>query len=147
MRLYWDANTFIRMVEATDIVSSKLNDLLEPAVAVRLQTVTSELTLAEVLVEPLRTADQLRIDAYETLLTRHDAIEILPVSRGILRRAAHIRAKNGSTKLPDAIHVATAELAGCNILLSADRRLSVRAGLQLLAPSPSSIDALFNEFS
>ena len=143
MRLYWDANTFIRMVEATDLVASRLNDLLEPGVALRLRTVTSELTLAEVLVEPLRAGDQLRIDAYETLLTRHDAIEILPVSRGILRSAAHIRARHGGTKLPDAIHVACAELAGCDVLLSADRRLPVRAGLRVLAPSLSSLDTLF----
>ncbi|HSI42539.1 MAG TPA: PIN domain-containing protein [Xanthobacteraceae bacterium] len=143
MRIYWDANVFIRMVEGTDAVSSRLDAMLDPA-AMTFDIVTSELTLAELLVEPLRAGDRLRIAAYETLLTTHEAINVVSVDRPILTGAAHIRAAHSSTKLPDAIHIATAELAGCQIVLSADRRLPLRPALRRVSPDLTALNELFD---
>jgi predicted nucleic acid-binding protein len=46
------------------------------------------------------------------------------VSAAILERSAAIRC-NSMTSLPDAIHLATAELAGCKYVLTEDRQLQV----------------------
>ena len=131
------------MVEGTDAVSSRLDAMLDPA-AMTFDIVTSELTLAELLVEPLRAGDRLRIAAYETLLTTHEAINVVSVDRPILTGAAHIRAAHSSTKLPDAIHIATAELAGCQIVLSADRRLPLRPALRRVSPDLTALNELFD---
>ncbi len=57
---------------------------------------------------------------------------MLSVERAILIEAAHLQARLG-LRLPDAIHVATAVAAGCDVLLSNDRRLKVPAGMTLRA--------------
>jgi predicted nucleic acid-binding protein len=55
---------------------------------------------------------------------------VIPIDRSILVDAAHYRARLG-IKLPDAIHVATAVAAGCEIFLSNDRKIITPAGMVL----------------
>lgn len=51
-----------------------------------------------------------------------------PVSRDVLLAAARLRAEIG-LKLPDAIHVATAQLTGCDQFLTNDARVPALPGL------------------
>jgi len=86
---------------------------------------TSELTLLETLVQPIKQNNQILISAYETLLTKTD-IHLLPISLSILRESANLRA-NQNFKTPDAIHTASAPLANCDYLVTNDdgfKRLS-----------------------
>ena len=76
-----------------------------------IEVVTSELTLLETLVKPLRDGDQALAGDYEKLLTA-TAVRLLPVTASVLRDAARIRAAI-NLKTPDAIHAATALAAGC----------------------------------
>jgi predicted nucleic acid-binding protein len=55
---------------------------------------------------------------------------VLSVERTILIEAARLQARL-VLRLPDAIHVATAVAAGCDVVLSNDRRLRVPAGMVL----------------
>jgi len=71
-----------------------------------IEVVTSELTLLETLVKPLRDGDQALAGDYEKLLTA-TAVRLLPVTASVLRDAARIRAAI-NLKTPDAIHAATA---------------------------------------
>ena len=50
------------------------------------------------------------------------------IDRAVLRRSAEIRATLGN-KGADAIHIATALLADCSILLSSDQRLRLPSSL------------------
>jgi predicted nucleic acid-binding protein len=54
----------------------------------------------------------------------------MPVERAILLRAARLRCEL-HLKLPDAIHVASAVAAGCDLFLSNDHRLRVPDGMAL----------------
>jgi predicted nucleic acid-binding protein len=123
VRLYFDANTVIQIVEQSDAAATPFADVLAGAVQRGLAILTSELTLAEVLIKPLRDQDFNLIVGYNNLLSGGNSGEIhtIPVSREILGRAARIRNRKQSIKLPDAIHIATAEHTGCSYIFTGDK--------------------------
>jgi predicted nucleic acid-binding protein len=87
-----------------------------------LVAVTSELTLAEVLVKPYQLDRAELIQAYESFLEPDGALQIEPVTASVLRDAARLRARS-RLRVPDAIHAATAVTAGCSALLTNDQDL------------------------
>ena len=68
------------------------------------------------------------VATYTELLTPSDRLAVLPVDRAILVEAARQRAALGMP-MPDAIHVATALAAGCELFLTNDRRLKLPSEL------------------
>jgi predicted nucleic acid-binding protein len=92
--------------------------------------VTSELALAECLVKPMVEHNQAAAAAFQEFFTDGGTLAVVPISREILIRAAELRA-NTRMPLPDAIHVATAEITACTIFISGDRRIKVPAGIRL----------------
>lgn len=161
-RLYLDANIFILAFENNDEVSRKLLDLisLNENTKVRFLT-TSELTLAELMVEPLRKNIERLIEIYDNLTIGNAFIHVGTVSRDVLWNAALLRAENSSLRLPDAIHLSTALHFGCAYFLSADKRLkgtyslaadrhipkTSAAKISIVQPDISKLDALIHEFS
>jgi predicted nucleic acid-binding protein len=121
MRAYLDANFFIAYVESDAV---ELQSLVARAVSGGWDLVTSEFTLAEILVMPIRTANTALIEIYDELLGSSDVFEIAPVTRSILRGCAAIRATIGN-KTPDSIHVATALDRNCTVFLSSDQRIKL----------------------
>jgi predicted nucleic acid-binding protein len=126
--VYVDANILIYIVEGNKALASELKLIVEALDAGVLQAVTSELTLAEVLIGPLRNNDRDVVRTYKSLLTSSKVLRTVPVNATILERSAAIRC-NSMISLPDAIHLATAELAGCKYFLTEDRHLRVPAPL------------------
>lgn len=118
---YLDANAIIRFIESED---DGLLHLFKQAAASVIRLVTSEFTLAEVLVVPLKAGNKQLVRIYEDLMTEGALLDVRPVGRDVLRRSADIRANLGN-KGPDAIHVATALAADCAYFVSSDRRLKL----------------------
>ena len=90
-----------------------------------IEVFTSELTLLETLVQPIKQNNQNLASAYESLLTSTE-INLLPISIDVLREAANLRAAQ-NLKTPDAIHAATAFSADCSYFVTNDsgfKRLS-----------------------
>jgi predicted nucleic acid-binding protein len=85
-----------------------------------LSAFTSELTLAELLVKPIRDGDTRAKEAVNNLIGRNARLVAIPVNRPILVLAAEIRATS-SMRLPDAIHLVTARLTSCDFLLTNDQ--------------------------
>lgn len=137
MRLYFDVNTIIELVEGPGASLDRFAGLLAGGGQTGAVVVTSELSLAELLVKPLRDQDLHLIIGYNNLLAGGTAgqIEAHPVSRDILGWAARVRNKKPSTKLPDAIHIATAEHAACDGIITADRRWRDATAIQLTDPA------------
>ena len=108
--------------------------LLEPLwLAVQagaIEVVSSELTLMEVLVKPLKTCNATLVTAFEQSLLGTD-MRLLPITQSILRNAAQLRA---TTKLrtPDAIHAATAMQTGCALFVTNDVGFRSIAGLPVV---------------
>jgi predicted nucleic acid-binding protein len=123
-RLYIDTNIFIRLFEGRDDVETELGFVfLREPVCDPAFLLTSELTLAELLVEPVRRNDGQMISRYDGWTTSNQFLEVRPVDRWVLWSAAVLRAAYATLKLPDAIHLATALLTGCSHFLTADGKL------------------------
>lgn len=93
--------------------------------------VTSGLTLLEILVQPYRTGNVRLAERYEALLTKSQGLRVDGITNAVLRTAAQLRAAR-HIKTPDAIHIATALIAGCPVYLTNDRDLPDVPGLRIL---------------
>lgn len=124
IRLYLDANIFIYAFENDDVVAKKLLELISLNSAAKPPfLVTSELALAELLVDPFRKNNERLIEIYDNLTIGNAFIMIGAVSRDVLWHAALLRAQHISLRLPDAVHISTALHFGCTHFLTADMRL------------------------
>jgi predicted nucleic acid-binding protein len=116
--VYLDANPIIYAVEKHPVYAPLLQPLWQAAQASTIEVVTSDLALMETLVGPLKTGNTGLAQTYEQVLSGTD-LRLLPISQAILREAARLRATT-KLKTPDALHAATAQLAGCVQFISND---------------------------
>ena len=123
-RIYFDTNLFIYAIEGVEPFAEKVRPLLQAADRGDVWVVTSLLTLAETLVMPLRKQDSELIATYRELFTDPPpGLRVAQLDVVILENAARLRATTKSLRLPDAIHLATAESEQCDLFLTNDRRL------------------------
>lgn len=128
--VYLDANAFIYAVERVAPYAQALRPLFASIAAGDTSAVTSEITLAEVLVKPLQARDaELRVE-FESALAG-PGLTVVPVSRAVLVESAHLRASS-RLKLPDAIHSATARLSGCDAFLTNDTGIGAVPGVEVV---------------
>jgi predicted nucleic acid-binding protein len=130
-QVYLDSNIFIALAEGMTSVQALLVEILDGADAGHWRIVTSDLTLAEVLIRPLRLQQATLVQHYEELLGSREGLRMHPVDREILRKAAALAAQ-GNMKLPDAIHAATAQQCLCQFLITEDKRLRSFDQVQVL---------------
>jgi predicted nucleic acid-binding protein len=120
--VYLDAPALIYSLEAHPKYWPLLRPLWQAVKAGQVTLATSELSLLEVLVMPLRRRDEALITSCRKLL-ESEGMQLFPVSRPVLLDAARLRAEMPALRTPDAIHVATALLAHCALFLTNDRGL------------------------
>ncbi|WP_298609926.1 PIN domain-containing protein [uncultured Thiothrix sp.] len=130
-KIYLDSNIFMYALEGHELYAGVLQQLFHYIASEQIAVYTSDLTLAECLVMPLKLANQPLADLYKMHLTSHAGLECLALSREVLMQAAQLRA-DLNIKLPDAIHVASALLSECDSLLTNDRGLRAPAHLKTL---------------
>jgi len=122
-RIYLDTNIFIYALEAYPEFVSALTSLFVAIDEGKLRAVTSELTLAEVLIKPMMDNNEDLKNIYLETIRSSEALSVIPVNRQILIEAARLRAKSETLHLPDAIHLATASVHHCNSFLTNDKHL------------------------
>ena len=144
-RVYLDTNVFITAFEHTGAHSDHAWWILESIERQDILGATSELTLAEVLVNPLEAGAADLAAGYEKMIAPARSFEVSAVSRKILIGAASLRAGRKAIRLPDAIHVATAEALVCKFFISDDRRLPLPGGIRPLAVNAFTLDDIFKE--
>lgn len=135
-RVYLDANVFIAAYETQGARSDHAWWLLDAIEDGELLGVTSELTLAEILVRPFEEEDRDLVQSYQDIISSADCLEVPAVTRQVLLEAAMLRSMRRSLRLPDAIHVASARLNSCGYIVSDDRRLPFAPGLELVQLGP-----------
>ncbi len=139
--VYLDPNVFIEMWENKGSPNSaRIWDMLDRGMSANWQFVSSELSLAEILVKPIAHAkasgDWQLVETYRFQIYDKGSFQrIIPVSRAVLDMAANVRSENKIIKLPDAIHLATALIENCSVFISNDIRL-VDMIRKALHPSP-----------
>lgn len=117
-KIYADTSVFIYTVESNPEYWSLLQPLWLKFDRNLIDIYTSELTLLEVLVNPIKQQDNLLISDYEQLLLDTN-IRLISINQSILREGANLRA-NMKIKTPDAIQVATALNLNCDLFLTND---------------------------
>lgn len=126
-----DTAPFIYWIEEHEVLSPLIEPVFRALDQGKLHAVTSALTLAEVLVVPLRNNNLSLAQKYEDFLSRGRGLRLVDIDRSILREAAYLRAVS-SIKMPDAIQTATALRCGCSVLITNDRKLPKIPGLEIL---------------
>jgi predicted nucleic acid-binding protein len=159
-RLYVDTNIFIYAFENRDALAKKLLQLIslnegrkQPFLA------TSELVLAELMVDPLKKSNQPLVELYDNISIGNAFVSIGTVTREVLWHAAQLRSQFISLRLPDAIHLSTAMHFGCTQFLTADIRLKdacsvtpnrlvppqLTARISIIRPEISALDKVIAE--
>jgi predicted nucleic acid-binding protein len=119
-RIFLDTNFFIYLIEASGQNGGRARHLLRSFSARRDELFTSVMSLGEVLVIPLRNGDFALAQRYRQIF-KGRGISVLPFTEPAAEVFARIRIE--SVKPPDAIQLATAATAGCDLFLTNDDRL------------------------
>jgi predicted nucleic acid-binding protein len=117
-RVALDADVVIAFLDAGDDQHARAFDLLRPWLGAGADIVIGASVYAEVLVRPLARGAGAKVNEFI------DAIgaTVLAIDRELARRAATLRARHRSLRLPDALSLATALMAGAD-LITLDQRL------------------------
>ena len=126
-QVYLDAQGFIYSVEQHPVYQPLLRPLWTEVQSGAITVVTSELTILETLVKPLKVSDLALVVRYEQFL-QEPGILLTAVTPAVLKEAARLRANYNSLRTPDAIHAATALLSACSLFITNDLRLRSLAG-------------------
>lgn len=124
-RVYLDTAPIIYSVEKNPDYWHLVQDPWQSFENGDIEIFTSELTLLETLVHPVRNNDEALTKAYNQLLLGSE-IQLIPISISVLNEAVDLRARL-NLKTPDAIHAASALISGCDQLVTNDdgfRRLT-----------------------
>jgi predicted nucleic acid-binding protein len=132
--VYIDANILIYTVERVQPHVTSLRAFWRWTNAQGLVVLTSELTVLESLVGPLRAANKPLTARFRRLLFQSANLRLTPVSRSVLERAAQLRAQTPALKTPDAIHAATALEAGAKTFITNDLQFRQVPGLNVVTP-------------
>ncbi|MGJ3246918.1 MAG: type II toxin-antitoxin system VapC family toxin [Elainellaceae cyanobacterium] len=116
--VYVDTSVVIYTIEENPSYYSLLRPLWAMFQANEITIMSSELTLMETLVVPLRNSDDTLVETYEQLLLG-SSMHLMSVNQTVLREAARLRAST-NLKTPDAIHAATALMQDCTLFLTND---------------------------
>jgi predicted nucleic acid-binding protein len=117
-----DASAFIYLVERHPTFFTAVEPIFRAVDAGTVQAITSVLTLLEVLVKPLEANASVLADDFRAALSASASLRVVNVDGAIAEQAAAIRATYGY-RTPDAIHLATAQLAGADAFLTNDDKL------------------------
>ncbi len=130
-RIYLDTNIWIYALEEVPEFSQSLMAIFQAIEQETITALTSELSLAEALVRPIKNSKPRDQDMYKQAIVSAGNLQVMPVDRTILIRAAHVRAET-KLKLPDAIHAATALFTQCTTFLTNDKQLGAIPDITVL---------------
>ncbi len=140
--VYVDSNAFISAFESATERADHILRVFDAIADGEFSAATSEMTLAEILPKPFSLGQASLSELYQEVLSGKGFVQVVPVTRSILIETARVRATHRFVGLPDAIHLATASLTGCTVMLSDDRRLPTIEGIRVVHLSSQSLDHL-----
>ena len=131
-RVFWDTNLFVYLVEGHGR-GRQVKALRQRMMEREDELLTSALTLGEVLVKPMESGDQELRRRYERVIMT--GATIVPFDVRAAPRFAEIR-QDRSIRAPDAIQLACASMAGVDLFITNDGRLSRKRvrGIHFIQP-------------
>ena len=140
-QVYVDTNIIIYLIEGLSEYEKPLGEIRELLETSQLHPITSELSLAECLVQPFKTNATEAVSLYRTFLEDSGCFDLLQIHKEVLVQAAYITAET-KMKLPDAIHVATAITTNCNLFLTNDKNIRTPRNMEIVLLSDYSKTSL-----
>ncbi|MEM1369685.1 MAG: PIN domain-containing protein [Cyanobacteria bacterium P01_H01_bin.15] len=116
-----DTNIWIYALEGFAEYVAGLTALFKAVDQGKLTTASSELALAEALVKPFESGNLQLPNSYQQAISNRFGVEIVPVSRQILLKAAQLRVTT-NLKLPDTIHAAMAVERCCSSFITNNKQ-------------------------
>jgi predicted nucleic acid-binding protein len=129
--VYLDTNCLIYLVEGHTRYRPALEPLIGAIAQGSILGITSELTVAEVLVKPIADRRPDAVMVYKQLLENGEPFSLIPISMAILELSATLRG-TCPVKLADAIHLATAIDQGCAAFVTNDKGIRGLLSLNIL---------------
>ena len=121
-RIAFDANVFIYLFEGTGPLARAAASVLDAVSAGRATGLAATIVLSEVIVGPVRAGDETMAERYLDAIRSIEHLQIVPATVEIAADAGFVRGRTGMS-LADALHVATARVAGASVLVTNDRRI------------------------
>jgi predicted nucleic acid-binding protein len=121
-RIFVDSNIFIYHLEDPGPRGHRASEILRSIGDRGDELMAAALALGEVLVKPIERGDTLLEARYRTLL-RGPLVTLAPFDTNAGEIFARVR-QDRKIKTPDALHLATAASAGCDLFVTNDDRLS-----------------------
>jgi predicted nucleic acid-binding protein len=120
--LYIETTPLIYYVEENPTYIDRMEAIIGRVEDTPLRAVSSVITLAEVLYQPIQQGRTDLENAYQDILITSGAFQLWWVNVPIAERAARLRVAY-RLRTPDALHIATAIIAGCDAFLTNDKGL------------------------
>jgi predicted nucleic acid-binding protein len=118
---FWDTNLLVYWLEDQPPWSSSVKRLAEWQGAQNLKTVTSSLSLGELLVHPMRAGEARLARNYSRILSE---LGCLPFGTEEAWRFAELRSRYPALRPPDAIQLACASVFRVDFFFTNDRRMN-----------------------
>lgn len=118
-RLYIETAPLIYYVETHPAYLARMDAIIEMVENRPIRTFSSVITLAEVLIQPLRMGDKSLEQEYREILVNSGGYRLIPITVRVAESAADLRARY-NLRIPDALHVASALRTGCDAFLTND---------------------------
>ncbi len=126
--IYVDSCIAIYLIEGKYSQRRQIKKRLSPPDAPPVKIGYSDLSRMECLIHPVREGNSLLCQLYESFFKGRKSCYI-PITSAVFEIATELRAEY-AVKTPDALHLASAKIGGCDIFLTNDNRLeNVKAGL------------------
>jgi predicted nucleic acid-binding protein len=130
-RVYVDTNIFIYFLEQHDRYFNAVLPFFEQFNARQALAHTGDAVVAETLYKPYQADDALRVSEFKEFFAQEEFITVLPHTKKVFELAAELSPKRGM-KLIDALHYATAVLAGCKFFLTNDQGFATSQAIEVI---------------
>ena len=131
-RVYIDADVFIYFLDQSTARAEDATAILEAAAAGIFTAVTGQAVVAEVMVGPYRQGDPLVIRKVKEFFGSAVWLEVVDHPAQAFDDAALLRATSGMPFI-DALHISTASLSRCDLVLTQDARMKPGLGVGVVA--------------
>jgi predicted nucleic acid-binding protein len=130
-RVYFDVNPIIYFIEQNADFGGAVTPLFEMLGEGAILAYTSEFSLTEILIKPIRDGRVDVIQAHKELLLDSELFTLTKASRETFLGAAELAAKSGM-RAPDAIHFASAMQNQCQYFITNDKKIKSQAGVAVV---------------
>lgn len=138
-RLYIETAPLIYYVEEHPTYIAKMDVVVTTVENTSIEAVSSVITLTEVLNQPIKVGNTKLEQDYRNILVNSGSYRLVPVNVQIAEMAADLRARYG-LRTPDALHVASAIVSGCDSFLTNDLGIKRVTELRVLVLDELELD-------